>query len=236
MWPFKTAPEKWLKNFDPQSFTWLAVSLSSQQYLDFVPNVQLEGHAPQGIMRAAWGLKGKEARWDIWSGSAHQKGVQGVASEQFFAPFFIYTHLACKSALEKLQQNALQPTSGVTTPEISQEGKALQWLQATLVVLSKAVESCSKESGKLLQSTIFIGQQHDGPVLLRARVLSLDITVAFDVDGTLGVVVFDDKNLGVGSAKVPALEARFRALKAPVLDELIRIVNLVVNTMEKRLS
>lgn len=228
-------PEKYLSQLASDEVTWLACTISTVHYLDMLPNVQLETRGSRGALKTCWGRKEKEGRWDIWMGSEHKAGKQLVASEKSFAPFFLYAHLSFKTSLESLQKNALQSAGGVTTPELTQEGKALQWLQATMKVLISAVESCQKDSTKLLQASFYIGEKEKGaPPIFRALVFSLDITAAFDVDGTLGVVVFDDKNRGTGSAQTPALEARFKALKPPVLDEFIRLSNAVMQTCEMR--
>ncbi len=232
---WRKTPEKTLTKLSPENVHWLACTVSTIQYLDMLPNVQLEAKSAMETLKTCWGRKGKEGRWDIWLGSEHQAGSQLVVSEKSFAPFFLYAHLSLKTLLESLQKNALQSAGGVTTPELTQEGKALQWLQATMKVLISAVESCQQDQTKLLQASFFIGEKEKGSApLFRAQVFSLDITAAFDVDGTLGVVIFDDKNRGAGSAQTPALEARFRALKPPVLDEFIRLTNAVMQTCEQR--
>ena len=234
---WKNTPDKWLTRHDPSKAHWLACTLSTIQYLDMLLNVQLETHDTQGQLKACWGKKNQEGRWDIWEGADHKAGKQVIVNEKSFAPMFLYSHLAFKHALERLQVNARQSVSGVTTPEITQEGKALQWLQATMKVLAGAVENCTLDRSKLLQASFFIGKKdNEGPVIFRALVFSLDITAAFDADGTLGVVVFDDKNKGAGSAQTPALEARFRALKPPVLDEFTRLVSAVMLAAEKRME
>lgn len=232
---WRKTPENFLAQHPPEGLHWLACTVSTIQYLDMLPNVQLEAKSATVTLKSCWGRKGKEGRWDIWIGPEHKAGRQLVVSEKSFAPFFLYTHLSFKTLLESLQKNALQSAGGVTTPELTQEGKALQWLQATMKVLVGAVESCQQDQSKLLQASFFIGEKDQGSApLFRAQVFSLDITAAFDVDGTLGVVIFDDKNRGAGSAQTPALEARFRALKPPVLDELIRLTNAVMQACEQR--
>lgn len=228
-------PEKYLSQLASDDVNWLACTISTVHYLDMLPNVQLETRGSRGALKTCWGRKEQVGRWDIWMGTEHKSGKQVVVDEKIFAPFFLYTHLSFKTLLESLQKNALQSAGGVTTPELTQEGKALQWLQATMKVLISAVESCQKDPTKLLQASFFIGEKEPGsPPLFRALVFSLDITAAFDADGALGVVVFDDKNRGTGSAQTPALEARFRALKPPVLDEFIRLANAVIQTCENR--
>jgi len=232
---WRKTPEKFLSQIASEDASWLACTISTVHYLDMLPNVQLETRGSRGTLKACWGRKDQEGRWDIWQDTDHCAGKQLVFSEKAFAPFFLYSHLSFKTLLESLQKNALQAAGGVTTPELTQEGKALQWLQATMKVLISAVESCQKDPTKLLQASFFIGEKVKGaPPIFRALVFSLDITAAFDADGTLGVVVFDDKNRGAGSAQTPALEARFRALKPPVLDEFIRLSNTVMQTCEMR--
>lgn len=232
---WRKTPEKYLTQIASENAHWLACTVSTVQYLDMLPNVQLETHGERGALKACWGRKENEGRWDIWEGTTHRAGKQLMVSEKAFAPFFLYTHLSFKTILESLQKNALQSAGGVTTPELTQEGKALQWLQATMKVLISAVESCQRDHAKLLQASFFIGEKEKGSApLFRALVFSLDITAAFDSDGTLGVVIFDDKNRGAGSSQTPALEARFRALKPPVLDEFIRLTNAVMQTCEQR--
>jgi hypothetical protein len=232
---WRKTPEKFLAKHSPETVHWLACTVSTIQYLDMLPNVQLEAKSPTETLKTCWGRKGKEGRWDVWVGPEHKAGSQLVVSEKSFAPFFLYAHLSFKTILESLQKNALQSAGGVTTPELTQEGKSLQWLQATMKVLISAVESCQKDSTKLLQASFFIGEKEKGaPPIFRALVFSLDITAAFDADGALGIVIFDDKNKGTGTAQTPALEARFRALKPPVLDEFIRLAHTVMQTCEMR--
>ena len=232
---FWQGPEKYLKRSPPGETKWLACTISTVQYLDMLPNVRLETHGPSGILRASWGLKNREGRWDVWLADKHMAGKSGVAQDKFFAPLFLYTHASMQAVVEGLKIEALKNAGGVTTPELTQEGRALEWLKASFKVLTQAVESCQAERSKLLQASFFIGEQAPGtPWLFRAVVFNLDVTAAFDADGTLGVVIFDDKNLGSGSSRTPALEAKFKALKPPVVDEFIRLSSTVMKTCEAR--
>ncbi|MFP5492746.1 MAG: hypothetical protein ACLGG0_14680, partial [Bacteriovoracia bacterium] len=88
---------------------------------------------------------------------------------------------------------------------------------------------------KLVQASVFIGKKDEQALpLFRAVIFNLDITAGFDSEGSLGVVIFDDKNLGAGSSRTPALEARFKGLKPPVLDEFIRLTESLMKACESR--
>lgn len=228
-------PSKWLTRHDPRALNWFACTISTMHYLDLMPNMQSEVHVEGQVLRASWGLAKERARWDIWENDAHLASLDKVFEPKMLAPFFLHSHLCLEHALELLKDCARVHVSGVTTPELTSEGKALQWLQATLKVLSNALESCERDPEKLVQASLFLGKKDEKSLpLFRAVVFNLDITAGFDAEGALGVVVFDDKNNGAGTSRTPALEARFKALKPPVLDEFIRLTEAVMKATEAR--
>ncbi|MBY0517643.1 MAG: hypothetical protein K2P81_12075 [Bacteriovoracaceae bacterium] len=235
MWPFSSKPEKYLNTFAIHEVEWLACSISSTQYLDFLPNIRFEVRNSHHSLLASWGLKQKECRWDIWQETQHQKGQTSLIKPKVFDPFFLFTHLCFESSFENLKSSALSGNSGVTTPDLTQEGRALQWLQTSFKVLTGALEKCEKNTDQLIQASFYLGRKTSNePMLFRAVIFNLDITALFDEDGALGVIVFDDKNLGAGSSRTPALEAKFKALKPPVLDEFIRLTHSCMKATEAR--
>ena len=232
---WKKKPTDYFAQFSPENIHWFAVTISTIHYLDYMPNMQLEAHANDKILRSSWGLKQNKSRWDIWLGESHKAGREGAFNKKDLAPFFFYTHLAIAASLDRLKEHALISSSGVTTPEITQEGKALQWIQASFKVLTGALEKCETDHSKLVQASVFIGKKDDKSLpLFRAVIFNLDITAGFDSEGSLGVVIFDDKNQGMGSSRTPALEARFKGLKPPVLDEFIRLTESLMKACESR--
>ena len=50
----------------------------------------------------------------------------------------------------------------------------------------------------------------------------------------MSLVVFDDKNMGTGTAMNSAMEADFATLKPAVLDEFIKLAAVVLKTAESR--
>lgn len=232
---FSITPRKYLTRINPEDVTWLVCSISHNEYLGFLPNIQLEIVSKSQQTKALWGVKDNSARWDIWNEAKHLNGK--MAKKAHFEELFLYTHACIHAQLEKLKACSLINHQGVTTPDMTQEGRALQWMQASFKVLKDAVNSCSKDSAKLLQASLFIGHQKESKDLMfRAVIFSLDMTFIFDESGVLGVVIFDDKNLGSGSAQAPSLEAQFKSLKPPVIDEVIGLCNHVLKAAESRLS
>lgn len=225
-------PQKWLNRFPPQECEWLAVSMSRNQYLDYWPNLQLEARREQAELRLCLGSKKNETRFDLWVDKQHQKGALLAEKDKALGEILFYTHASFEAALDRLKTRVLQYAS-VTTPQLTDEGRALQWIEASMQVLLKAVAACESDASKVVTASFFIGKKAsaDAP-LFRAVVFNLDITCAFDADGTMGVVIFDDKNLGQGSAQMPVLEARFAGLKPAVLDQLIKLCAQVMKSHE----
>jgi hypothetical protein len=228
----RKSPRDFLQSFADSTPTRFSLFINRNAYLEFFPNTQLELCSGDQIIKASWGVSQGVGRFDIWNQAKHLYGRKSKAED--FQELFLFSHLMLKSITEQLQREALVALSDVTTPDITKEARALQWLQVSLKVLRDAILSCEKDFEKVLQAS-FVFEKNTTSTTIRMVIFNLDITLMSDNEGVFGVVVFDDKNLGPGSAKTPALEARFRGLKPPLVDELIQLVSQLMRTAENRM-
>lgn len=119
--------------------------------------------------------------------------------------------------------------TGQTADGLQKESQGLQWLQVIFRVLNGALENCQTNP-----ESIVVAHFRTTPDRFSLQCFNLDISVVFRSEGYMSVVVFDDKNLGSGSAKKPSLEADFATLKPAVLDEFIKLAALILKSAEVR--
>ncbi len=225
---FPPRPETLLSRLEPRA-PWLAVHLNTHAYLDYFPNTRME--TPHWSV--AFGRKGEEGRWDLWrdgshAGGRHFTGTQGAGA------LWLFTHLAVNEALTGFKARASAPVAGQTAPMLQNESRSLEWLRTSLRVLYAALESCRTGPDRVVVGTLWLGEKEPGRALVRLVCFNLDLTAHFRDDGMLTLLVFDDKDKGAGSSQNPALQAEFATLKAPVLDELIKLAAAMVGAAERK--
>ena len=224
-----------MEELPAEQVDWLAVSWGEHPYEDFLPTMQLETSGGDTQVTLTLGLKDEELGFDGWLNKKHRSHFRGNFEERHeeVGQALFYTHLCIESLLDVLQEECLREAPGSDVNLLTQESRALNWLQTSLRVLVAALESCEKDPTKLIQAKLFMGSGADAQrPLLRLVIFNLDISLAFSDDGVAGLVVFDDKNRR--DSQHPVLEARFHTLKPPVLDELIKVLAQLMRALEAR--
>jgi hypothetical protein len=221
-----------LNKVDFGSVTQTSIGVNTHTYGEFLPNVRVE-LSTGTLTTLAYGLKGREGRWDIWETGAWAAGRSVPFKEKTFAPLWLFTHLSLNESFRALKAQALTPVTGLTAATLQNESRALQWLQATFKVLEGALQRCREDKENLVVATFWVGLR-DGRQVLRISCFNLDMTAAFRESGVLHMLVFDDKGAEPGSAKTPSLEVEFGMLKTSVMDELIKISAAILGAAESR--
>lgn len=221
-------PEQLLPREAVEQMSALHVCVNTQAYERYLPNLRVELHGSIPLSFAV-GMKGTEGRWDVWREGSWSGGAFGRASFKMFASHWLFAHICVRHSFVPFKEKSLLPAAGQTTGDLQNESRGLQWLQTSFRVLTGALESCQTNPDRLVTAYLKMTAES-----LAIQCFNLEITAVFRAEGVLSVVVFDDKNLGPGSAKAPALEADFVALKPAVLDEFIKLAALILTTAEAR--
>ncbi len=68
--------------------------------------------------------------------------------------------------------------------------------------------------------------------VLRLIAFNLDILFYFQKDGSMRILVFDDKNMGHGQARNPSFQQIIKVTKPQFYDEIIRLIHEVATVGE----
>lgn len=137
-------------------------------------------------------------------------------------------HSTLKYSLEFNHEFMLSPVVGATTTDFQNEFKALQWLQASFGTLTRALDQLKTKKDLILTAACFFGKEPETNMnVLRVMVFNLDIFCYFQEDQSLQIAVFDDKNLGQGGAKTPALSQIIKVTKPQIYDEIVKLIHKI---------
>jgi len=138
------------------------------------------------------------------------------------------THEVIASALEEFKEFVLTPVSGVTALDFQEEQRYLEWLKTTFKVLNSALDKIQADKDLILTAGFFSGiEPQSGKKVVRILAMNLDVFYYFEEDFSLKVVVFNDKNLGHGSAQSPVFHQNIKVTKPQFYDEIIKVVNKI---------
>lgn len=142
-------------------------------------------------------------------------------------------HSTLKYGLESNHEFLLTPVSGATALDFQNEARALQWIQATFGTLTRALDSIQGKPELILTAAIFSGQEPEtGERVLRIMAFNLDVFCYFKPDFSLQIAIFDDKNLGHGTAKSPSFQQIIKVTKPQIYDEIVKLVHRIATVGE----
>jgi hypothetical protein len=153
--------------------------------------------------------------------------------DEFKALMNLSIHSTLKYGIETNHEFMVTPVPGATTQDIQNETRALQWIQATFMTLTRALENMSKNPDLILTGACFSGKVPEtGEEVLRVIAFNLDIFFYLRSDFTLQIVVFDDKNLGHGEAKSPTFQQIIKVTKPQFYDEITKLLHKIAQVGE----
>ncbi len=231
MWPFKSRKlSTHLKKRSPPLPDWFFFALNQGELER--PNLVTQNRSKNEELKIQWSSQNSFMRIDLF---ANEHIFGRLLNKESAQTYFFYTHLSLKHSLDQLKSLSLENAGGVTAFDLTQEGRAIEWLRVSLKVLKDALESCKGDESKVVKAMLFVGKEaSESRPLFRAIIFNLDITCVFDPQGVMGLVVFDDKNRAQGTSQKPALEASFKGLKPAVLDELITLSAALISVVEEK--
>jgi hypothetical protein len=207
-------------NFSPKESTWRAVSWNYD-----IKGRLIETH---GVHRKSiqWMSGGTEA-------VAFFKDDELVRRKKITQDDFnlkvmmnLAIHSTLKISLEDYKTFMTEPVSGATAMDVQNEARSLQWIQASLGTLMRAMDRFASDSSLVLTAAFFAGTEpQTNDRVLRLLAFNLDIFLYLKEDHSLQLVVFDDKNLGQGNAKTPTFNQIIKVTKPQFYDEIIKVVH-----------
>ena len=145
--------------------------------------------------------------------------------------FNLTSHLSVKKALES-HHAVMRETSEA---DINAETKSLQWIQASFKTLEGALKKVQGSPEYIFTGAIFSGINPEiNQRVLRLICFNLDINYFMLEDGSLRILVFDDKNQGHGSQQTPSFHQIIKLTKPLFYDEMTKLLQLVTSVGEIR--
>lgn len=142
-------------------------------------------------------------------------------------------HSTLKEALEQNHEFMLAPVSGATTSDYQTETRALQWIQATFLTLTRALDNIRRDRSLILTAAFFSGVEPTTDTrVLRVIAFNLDIFLYMLPDSTLQIAVFNDKDSGHGNSKTPAFQQIIKVTKPQIYDEMVKLVHRIATVGE----
>jgi hypothetical protein len=231
---FRSDPRKLFLDFDPNWSTWTVVNWN----FDLVNpsqrrwTVEITKEEAQSI---EWSQQELDEFRFFKRGKLIQKGVVPKKNVELKELMNLCFHASLKHSLESHHEFLLTPVSGATSIDYQNEARAQKWLEASFGTIMRALDQFQNRSDLILTAAFFSGL---GPGMqtkvLRLLVFNLDIFCYFLEDFSLQLVVFDDKNLGLGSAKSPSFQQIIKVTKPQIYDEIVKLVRRIASVGEIR--
>jgi hypothetical protein len=144
-------------------------------------------------------------------------------------------HSTIKLGLEENLDFMLAPVSGATIEDMQNEARALQWVQASFGVLTRALERMATDRSLILTAAFFSGfEKQSGKRIVRLIAMNLDISFYLSPDSSLQILIFDDKGEAHGSSKSPVFQQNIKVTKPQFYDEIIKLVHTLAAVGEIR--
>ena len=183
--------------------------------------------------RATLELNGEEQVRVIWSKSevtfTHNDSVKAYPHKNDKALIDLFNlarHLSVKESLKSHEEFMRQTSEG----DIANETRALQWIQASFTTLAGALKKVGNDPDLILTCSFFSGVSPQlSQRVLRLICFNLDINYFMLEDGSLRIVVFDDKGQGHGSQQQPSFHQIIKLTKPLFYDEMIKLLQQVTS-------
>lgn len=135
-------------------------------------------------------------------------------------------HSTLKYSIETNHEFMVTPVTGATALDMQAESRALQWIQASFGMLTRALDNLKKNPNQFLTAACFSGKVPEtGENVLRVIIFNLDIFYYLRDDYSLQIVIFDDKNLGHGETKTPTFQQIIKVTKPQFYDEITKLLH-----------
>lgn len=225
-------PRDLFLNFTPEGSTWRSVSWNYDLKDPSERLWTLEVHKKE-IESIEWSRDGRDEVKFFKNLKLMRKGRIPKSHPEFKQLMNLCLHSTIKQSLESQHEFLLTPVSGATTIDYQNETRALQWIQASLGTLMRALDQFENRPDLILTAAIFSGKEPNSEQnVLRIIAFNLDIFCYFHSDFTLQIAVFDDKNLGQGEAKTPTFQQIIKVTKPQIYDEIVKLVHRIAKVGE----
>lgn len=147
-------------------------------------------------------------------------------SEELKTLMNLAVHSTLKFSLEENHEFMVTPVPGATTLDMQNEARALEWIKASFMTLSRALDRLAEDKSLILTGAFFAGiEPESGNRVLRIIAFNLDLFLYLRDDSSLQIVVFNDKDLGHGKAKEPSFQQIIKVTKPQFYDEIVKLVH-----------
>lgn len=223
----KKSPKDFFLNYNPKNFRWSVVSWNFDLQKTQERTLTLEIHDSE-ISQVSFIKTTQERLVFVKNAKIKQSFNLKENRQEALDLMNLAMHSTIKVMLERHHPFLLTPVTGATSLDLQNESKALQWVQVTFSTLIKSFERLEKDKSLILTSTIFSGLTPDtNEDVLRIIIFNLDIFYYFRPDGSLEIVVFDDKNFGHGESKQPIFHQIIKVAKPQFYDEIYKVVKVI---------
>lgn len=225
-------PKEYFLKFDPagsvfSSVTW-NFDLTSVGERRFMVEIQKEKKETIDWLRNSV----EEVRFVV-DGKISRKRRIPAQRNEYVQLMNLAMHGTIIAGIETHKEFVTTPVSGVTTLDYESEARALQWIQTSFGTLSRALKKIKNEEGMILTAAFFSGlEPASEDKVIRLIAFNLDIIFYFQKDGSMRILVFDDKNMGHGQARNPSFQQIIKVTKPQFYDEMIRLIHEVATVGE----
>ncbi len=225
-------PKEYFLKFDPagsvfSSVTW-NFDLTSVGERRFMVEIQKEKKETIDWVRS----QVEEVRFFVDGKISRKRRIPSERNE-YVQLMNLAMHGTIISGIDAHKEFVVTPVSGATTLDYESEARALQWIQTSFGTLSRALKKIKNEEGMILTAAFFSGlEPASEDKVLRLIAFNLDIIFYFQKDGSMRILVFDDKNMGHGQARNPSFQQIIKVTKPQFYDEMIRLIHEVATVGE----
>jgi hypothetical protein len=229
---FGKDPKELFLEFNPQGSQWRVVTWNFDLDDPSKRQSTVEVHGTKNQI-IQWENTGKEELSFFEGKSLLRRTKVGERHDELKVLMNLSLHSTLKYGLETNHEFMVTPVTGATTQDMQSEAKALQWIQASFGMLTRALDSIKNKPNMILTAACFSGKVPDTDEdVLRVIAFNLDIFFYLRSDFTLQIVVFDDKNLGHGESKTPTFQQIIKVTKPQFYDEITKLLHRLAQAGE----
>lgn len=229
---FGRSPKKYFLDFTPEGSHWRVVTWNFDLESSESRRLTIEVHAKTEKI-IEWEKKDREEVRFFENQKIERKKVIVSPEDELRTLMNLALHSTLKFGLESNHEFMVTPVSGATIADIQTETRALQWIQATFMTLTRALENFKKRPELILTAACFSGRvPESNEDVLRVIAFNLDIFFYLRPDYSLQIVIFDDKNQGHGNSKTPTFQQIIKVTKPQFYDEITKLLHFIAQVGE----
>lgn len=222
----KKDPKELFLKFTPHDSSWRVVSWNFDLSGGSERRWVVEVESPKKKNSIQWQKAKHEEVLFFENGRLQQKQRISNTDSEYQTLMNLAIHSTLKLSLEENHEFMLTAVPGATALDIQNETSALEWIKASFMTLSRALDRVAEDPSLIITAAFFAGTEpENGQKVLRLIAFNLDVFLYMKPDSSMHLLVFNDEDRGHGASREPSFQQIIKVTKPQFYDEIVKLVH-----------